>query len=143
MVIVAGLAVPDRSPFQPAKLLLAAGFVQMDSLSHPSATYGQSVQLLTSDVWVSFPDIQNHRYPLPEIQMARDDQGVLIPSETFESEYLTHHLDRVRQFYEPFSALNVNRGSQYEFSSMLVVLFGAIFAFAAGAPFRRSARVER
>ncbi|HEX9015481.1 MAG TPA: hypothetical protein VF960_05685 [Chloroflexota bacterium] len=123
-------------------LLLGAGMFQLNSLSYPSdsysQSYGQSARLLTSDVWVSLQDLVEHRYPLPTIETERDGSGVLVPSRAFETKYLAQHLDRVRAFFEPYSALNVNRGTQYEYSSMLVVLFGAVFALA-----RARGEVER
>jgi hypothetical protein len=112
-----------------ALLLLCVSFYQVSLLSQPSQTFGGSRQLLTSDVWVSFQDIVEHRYPLPRIPLARDRDGVLVPERNFDRQYLINHLDSVRRFFEPYSVLSVNKGGQYMTSSALLLLFGAAFAF--------------
>ena len=112
-----------------ALLLLTISFYQLDVLSHPSGTYGSgSTQLLTSDIWVSFQDIVAHRYQLPQIPLARNQSGVLVVTPGFDRDYMAHHLDSVRRFFEPYSTIRVDKGSQYEVSSALVLLFGSIFA---------------
>lgn len=112
-----------------ALALLAISFYQLDVLSHPSRTYGSgSTQLLTSDVWVSFQDIIAHPYQLPQIPFARNQGGVLVLAPAFDRSYMVHHLDNVRRFFEPYSTIRVNRGSQYEVASALVLLFGSFFA---------------
>ncbi len=116
-----------------AVLLLAVSFYQLDILSHPSGTYGSgSTQLLTSDVWVSLQDMVAHPYQLPQIAFARNQSGVLIFDPAFDRGYLVHHLDNVRRFFEPYSTIRVNRGSQYEVASALVLFFGAFFALLGG-----------
>lgn len=112
-----------------ALMLLGISFYQLDVLSHPSRTYGSgSTQLLTSDVWVSFQDIVAHPYQLPQIPFARDLNGVLVLDAAFDRSYMVHHLDNVRRFFEPYSTIRVDKGSQYEVASALVLLFGSIFA---------------
>ncbi|MCL4534807.1 MAG: glycosyltransferase family 39 protein [Bacteroidetes bacterium] len=112
-----------------AFVLLAVSFYQLDLLSHPSGTYGSgSAQLLTSDVWVSMQDMVAHQYQLPQIPFARNQSGVLVVDPVFDRNYMAHHLDSVRRFFEPYSTIRVDKGSQYEVSSILVLLFGSLFA---------------
>ncbi|MGI5836623.1 MAG: hypothetical protein ACOX87_09065, partial [Chloroflexota bacterium] len=95
-------------------------------LAYPSVTWGGGAgQLLTSDVWVTFHDIVSHRYPLPNLPFASID-GVWMIDPKFE--YMHGHIESVKAFFEPFSVLNTGRGTQYEVSSVLVVIFGAVFA---------------
>ena len=112
-----------------AFVLLALSFYQLDLLSHPSGTYGSgSAQLLTSDVWVSMQDMVAHQYQLPQIPFARNQSGVLVVDPVFDRNYMAHHLDSVRRFFEPYSTIRVDKGSQYEVSSVLVLMFGSLFA---------------
>jgi hypothetical protein len=114
-------------------LLLGISMFQINLLAHPSQTYGSgSPQLLTSDIWVSFQDIVEHRYPLPEIRYARDANGRVVIDPEFDNSYMSRHLDSVIRFFTPYSAINVDRGSQYEVSSTLVLLFGSLFALLGG-----------
>lgn len=95
-------------------------------LAHPSQTWGSGAgQLLTSDVWVSFHDLVSNRYPLLQLPFVPID-GVLMIDPSFE--YIPRHLESVKAFYEPYSSIVTGRGSQYEVSSLLVLLFGAVFA---------------
>ena len=128
-----GTGVQSRTDFAlrvAGLLLLCVSFYQLSLLAQPSQTFGGSRQLLTSDVWVSFQDIVEHRYQLPRIPLARDGAGVLVPERNFDRQYLINHLDSVRKFFEPYSTLSVNKGGQYMISSALLLLFGAVFAFA-------------
>jgi hypothetical protein len=126
-----------------AVLLLGISIWQMDLLTRPSQTYGSGgSQLLNSDIWVTIQDLTQHRYELPLLPHARDNQGVLVIEPRFDTEYLTKHLDLVRQFFEPYSAIQTNRGSQHEISSMLLVFFGAVFALMRPSKFRGEASTE-
>ncbi len=126
---------PVRSPIRAVAwrgavvLLLAISLFQINLLARPSQTHGDgSVQLLTSDIWVSFQDIVAHRYPLPMTPLARNQDGILVITPQFDRAYMLKHLDSVKQFFEPYSNINVDKGFQYEVSSALVLLFGAFFA---------------
>jgi hypothetical protein len=49
-----------------------------------------------------------------------------------KSDYMPKHLDMVREFFEPYSSISTGKGSQYEVSTLLVVLFGAIATIGEG-----------
>jgi len=123
-----------------AAALLGLAFVAylLHLLATPSRTWGQGAsQLLTSDVWVTLPEILDHRYPLPLLPFAHIE-GVLMIDPSFA--YIHDHIDAVKEFFDHCSTLNTGRGRQYELSSLLVVLFGAVFAFTDGLQTRVSAR---
>ncbi len=123
---VAALRIPPAYPA--ALLLLLFSAYELHLLAQPSLTYGGGArQLLTSDVWVSMPDIIAHRYPLPRLPFA-PVEGLTMIDPGFG--YMATHLERVKAFFDPFSILHTGKGSQYEVSSLLVLLFGSAFAFA-------------
>lgn len=107
---------------------LALTLYELNLLARPSLTWGAGgAQLLTSDKWVSFPDLIAHRYPLPKLPFARVE-GLMMIDPTFD--YIPRHLDSVKHFFEPFTVIKTGKGSQYEVSSLLVLLFGSALAFA-------------
>lgn len=123
-----------------AVVLLLLTAIQLDVLSRPVQTHGEgATQLLTSDPWASLPELASNRYILPQLQFTRID-GVLTIDRAFDREYMAHHLERVRAFFQPFSAVVSNEGEQYQLSSALVVLFGAVFLLGKPSPGRRQRR---
>lgn len=126
------LAAPRVQPALAISLfLLFFSAYELYLLGRPSQTYGGNAsQLLTSDVWVSITDVFAHPYPLPSLPFVQIE-GVSMIDPDFH--YIDEHLDRVKAFYEPFSALRTGRGGQYQLSSLLVMVFGAAFALVNGA----------
>ncbi|HEX2922686.1 MAG TPA: hypothetical protein VHS28_01510 [Chloroflexota bacterium] len=93
-----------------------------------SASYsGLGRQFLTSDVWVSLPDIAQNRYNLPQLTFVKRD-GVLMYD--VESRYMVHHAHNVTSHFTPVASLRTGRGPGYQLSALFVMLFGALFAFA-------------
>lgn len=117
-------------------LMLALPSYELWLLGRPSVTYGKGArQLLTSDIWVSLPDLLANRYPLPVLPFS-PQRGVLMISPDFQ--YMPGHLRSVRAFFRPVSSLHTGRGSGYQLSSFLVMLLGFLFTFS-NAPYRRGA----
>lgn len=111
-----------------ALCLLLLSAYELRLLAFPSASYqGLGRQFLTSDVWVSLPDILHHRYSLPRLSFVRRD-GVLEIDP--DSKPMARHARDVVRYFAPVSSLVTGRGPGYQLSSMLAILFGAIFAFA-------------
>lgn len=108
-----------------ALLLLAAYEIRL--VAFPSASYhGLGRQFLTSDVWVSLPDIVQHRYALPELTFVKRD-GILMYD--VESRYMVRHTRSVISHFNPVASLSTGRGPGYQLSALFMMLFGAIFAF--------------
>jgi len=108
-----------------ALLLLAFAAYELHLLARPSLTWGPGgTQLLTSDMWVTFPDLITYRYKLPDLPFA-PVEGLTMIDPSFD--YMSMHLEYVKHFFEPLTAINTGKGSQYEVSSLLVLLFGAAF----------------
>jgi hypothetical protein len=113
-----------------AFLLFAFSVFELHLLSQPSRTWGVGAkQLLTADVWMTFPDLVAHRYQLPQMPLARVNGVLMIDP---KSEYMPKHLDTVRGFFEPYSSIKTGRGSQYEVSTLLFVLFGMVLVVGGG-----------
>ncbi len=107
-------------------LLLVCSAYEIRLLATPSKTYGWgSTQLLTSDVWVSFPNVVTQRRPLPILSFVRRE-GVLMIDPDFE--YVPGHLSRMRRLFAPVSSLATGRGGGYQLSSLLLVTVGFLFA---------------
>lgn len=118
---------------QPARVvalcLLLFSAYQLYLLARPSQTFGGNAgQLLTSDIWVSIADIFAHPYPLPTLPFEKVE-GISMIAPGFS--YMDEHLELVKAFYEPYSALNTGHSGQYQLSSALVLAFGAVFALGA------------
>lgn len=118
------------APIALAILLLLFSAFELRLMAQPSRTWGSGAnQLLTADVWVTLPDLIAHRYQLPMMPQARVNGVLLIDP---KSDYMPKHLDMVREFFEPYSSISTGKGSQYEVSTLLVVLFGAIATIGEG-----------
>ncbi|MHB8991930.1 MAG: hypothetical protein ACYC66_09865, partial [Chloroflexota bacterium] len=119
-------------------LLLLSGY-QLRLLAFPSASQGPvGRQFLTSDVWVTMHDIIQNRYELPRLSFV-ERNGVLMIDP--ESRYIARHLQTVALHFDPVSTLSTGRGTGYQLSSLLVLLFGAVFVLVDGGRVRTERRL--